>query len=628
MAVQPWELAPEHELQARPRLELVPAPPRGGRVVPALLFVVLLIGAVGFPAIRSAVEGPPQAIGWAPRPLPLSQVAGLDSVRAMPEGTRPTSGEPAGGVLFVRCTNLWVSHSDGSHARKLLDFSGASSPAFSPDARTVAFVGPTAEGVGLYLVGADGSGLTEVGSFLSDGAPIEARVSNLTWSERGDKLAFSLLDPSYDAWGEGSSIWLYDIASGDFERVGTGSPTPMFANGHVAYADGTTRDPKGTKFTSSKQGRYMARYVSSPTDDLAFAAPPQTFSDSWATKHGVVVLVRNDAGDLELITKPSAWTRRVTAMHEAPSPYSFLTNGRPSIAQDASYAVADLVDPKGDRALGILDLSSGDWTVLGYAWSGVATPAPTATKSIAARRAQRLAADVLGSWRRDGSGSAAAILVADDRDRDLVPTFRGSYMVGAPERTATGWTVPATVYGRNDGTYEFRHVRVIIDEADDERVVADVEPISAPQTLNTIEDAKAFVAEVMGEELAFAWPTDLPEGVELNQKWPVDAYSWDGRTTATIHMLLPKDDGEKYRRSLNIAYGDVSFSLGCGGEIDPEEGEIGGGPALFDQTGEGDFDTRQVLWPGTLEERDIGTYSVYGELPAADLTAVAESMAG
>jgi hypothetical protein len=93
-------------------------------------------------------------------------------------------------------------------------------------------------------------------------------------------------------------------------------------------------------------------------------------------------------------------------------------------------------------------------------------------------------------------------------------------------------------------------------------------------------------------------------------------------------MLLPKTEGEKYRRSLNIAYGDVSFNMGCGGEMNPYEGEIGGTPALFDSMGDGAFDTRQVLWPGTLDARDIGTYSVYGELPEVELRAIAESMAG
>jgi hypothetical protein len=611
-------------------LELVPAPPRGGRVVPALLFVVLLIGAIGFPTFRAVAEGPPEAIAWAPRPLPAAHVPAIDPIRTMPEGTRPTSSEPAGGVLFVRCTNLWRAHSDGSHARRLLAFTGASSPTFSPDARTVAFIGPTDEGRGLFMVGADGSRVTEVGSFLSGGTPLAARIANLTWAPSGNKLAFALVDPSYDPLVGGSTIWMLDLTTGEFHRVAGGWPSPAFINNRVVFPRwAETASETGASFwTQSGSWRDMARRLSSPGADYTLATAPDQFSDAWSTKHGAIVLQAGDHGAGEIATKGSYWTRRVTDTFAAPSPYRFLTTGRLSLSQDASYAVADLIDPKGDRALGILEFSTRDWTVLDYAWSGVATPAPTATNSIAAQRAKRLAGDVLGSWRRNGSTSAAAYMVGDDRDPDLVPSYRGGYMVGAPERTATGWVVPATVYGRGGGSYSFRNINVILDETDDERVEADVEAISAPRALETIEDAKAFVADVMGDELAFVWPTHLPEGTRLNLEWPVDAYSWDGRTTAPIHMLLPKADGEKYDRTLNVAYGDVSFSLGCGGEMDPYEGEINGRPALFDHMGDDEFATRQVLWPGTLDARDIGTYSVYGELPEAELKAIAESMAG
>ena len=129
--------------------------------------------------------------------------------------------------------------------------------------------------------------------------------------------------------------------------------------------------------------------------------------------------------------------------------------------------------------------------------------------------------------------------------------------------------------------------------------------------------------ELGGGELDVAWPSYLPEGAKLNPRWPVDAYAWDGRATATVHLVLP---GEGPERTVSLAFGDVSFSLGCGGENDPEEQDVGGEPGLFDRIGRGVLATRQILWPGTLKRRDIGRFSVYGQVPRETLTAVAESM--
>ena len=96
--------------------------------------------------------------------------------------------------------------------------------------------------------------------------------------------------------------------------------------------------------------------------------------------------------------------------------------------------------------------------------------------------------------------------------------------------------------------------------------------------------------------------------------------------TATAHLVLPRIEGQRQRKSLNIAFGDVSFSLGCGGENDPEEQAIGEVPGLFDHIGRGDWATRQVLWPATMDAPDTGFYSIYGELPRATLLRIAESM--
>lgn len=624
MAVQPWELAPE-TIHNRPLLELVPAPPRGGRVIPALVFVALLVGAIGYPTIRAATAPGPAPIRWSPRPASLAMIGSLDLVRPITGGTRPTSREPLGGVLFVRCTNIWTALPDGSHARKLLEFPGITTATFSPDARTVAFVASRAGVQRLFMVGADGAGLTEVGAFTTDGEPVRAQVTNVVWSPRGDRLSFAIVDAAHDPWTGGSTIWTLHGLTGGFERIGAGWPSPALTDGRVAYAGWTTRKgERGPSFTGVGSARYTSKKLSSPKADLTFGATPTSLSsDSWATRHGAVVLRDDGFGTFELAVKRSSWQRKVVATYAAPPPHSFFEQGRISVSQDSHYATIDLIDPAGERDLGILDLESGEWTVLDYAWSGSASPAPTATGPVRARRVALLAGDLFETWGPRGPYSAA-MLLADDPD-DLIEGRRGGYAVGAPRKTDSGWSVSGTIYRRREGRYRYQNVIARFTRTDDGRLEAQATPTSKSRPLETIADAKQFLADVIGDE-RFAWPSYIPEDAKLNPRWPVDAYSWDRTMTATAHLVLPRIEGQRQRKSVSISFGDVSFSLGCGGENNPEEQAIGEAPGLFDHIGTGDWATRQVLWPATMEAPDTGFYSVYGEMPQATLVRIAESM--
>ena len=628
MAIEKWEL--EGSSWTPPSLQLVPAPPRRGRVVPALVFVALLVATLGAPVVDAALKEPPRGIAWTPRPLPASQIAALDPVRPTGSGDRPRSSEPLGGILFVRCTNLWTALPDGTRPRKLLQFPGISSPSFSPDARTIAFVAPGERGPSLFMAAADGTQVTEIGSFDSEGAPVTALVSNLTWSPSGDKMVFSLVDPSYDPWVDGSSVWLLDLATGGFERIGSGSPNPAFADHRPTFTNRIAKagGGRGHDFTSPwSRGQSVARRMSTREDDITFGSVPNLFSDGWATRHGLVVLQRAEDGELTLAVKADLWNRKIHRTLTAPSPYEFMAAGRVSMSEDANRAIVDLRDSKGDRALGVVDVISGQWRVLDYAWSGAASTAVTASGPVGGLRAQRLAGDIFGSLSRKGRYTPAALLVGDrDRDR-LVTGSRHGYVLGSAVKSGSGWSVPAMLYARKDGTYRFQQARADLVPTSDGRLEAAVSPTSEIAPLETIADAQRFLTEILGEDVGAHWPTYLPAGTTLNRQWPVDAYSWDGRTTVTLHMELAKTDGEDFRRSLNVAFGDVSFSLGCGGEIDPQPGTVGGEPALFDQLGDGPQGTKQVLWPATPAQPDTGSFSVYGELPRSELELVAASMA-
>ena len=68
------------------------------------------------------------------RPL-AADIQRIDETTPLPANAWPTSPHPAGGMLYVRCTNLWSALPDGSGAHRLLSMPGLSSPAFATTAR-------------------------------------------------------------------------------------------------------------------------------------------------------------------------------------------------------------------------------------------------------------------------------------------------------------------------------------------------------------------------------------------------------------------------------------------------------------------------------------------------------------
>ncbi len=184
--------------------------------------------------------------------------------------------------------------------------------------------------------------------------------------------------------------------------------------------------------------------------------------------------------------------------------------------------------------------------------------------------------------------------------------------------------MPASVVGKLGWRqWAARDIEILVGDTKDGRIFVDASPAGPIQSIETIDDAVAIASELVGDR--FVWPSDLPEGARLNARWPLDAWSWDGQLTVGVNMQVPSPTGKGFT-SLSVAHGDVGFSLGCGGVIDPEEGTLAGHYALFDKTGASPDDTNQVLWPATLERDGDAFYTVYGELPRADIARIAESM--
>lgn len=626
MAIRELDL-PQPFSPQRPNLHLVDPPPPRGKPVAALLVVVLVAGVLAAPVLRAdRSEGP--VAQSAPDPyLSGAMVGSLDGGSAVFDGSRPTSSEPVGGLLFVRCTRLWSAQPDGSHPRKVLDMTGISSPVFSPDARTVAFLAPSGGVPAIWLVSAEGRDPRAIARLTTDGRAVSAMPTNLTWSDNGKRLAFALVDPRFDPFGAGSSIWSYELATGTFEGGAQGWPAPFFlpdrarlAYSSRSFGDGAGFYGLGRNGRSSREGK-----LSSDASDHTAAFVNGLFADSWTLPRGAVTL-RDLGGVVAISVKRNEWRRGILADHFAPKGFEIDVASRLALAQDGSRVLVDLFDKDGERDLGILDLRSGEWAVLDYAWDGATSPAPTASGPLKAQRAHRFAADLLGSMRTNSS-RAFALLGGDDEDRAVIPFRIRGQVLGDAVRAGDDWVVPASVIGKVDRrSWAARDVRIIVSETKDGRLVTDAEPDGAIAPIETIEDAVGVAAALVGDR--FMWPSYIPDGARLNSRWPIDAWSWDGAMTVSVNLEVPAPPGKGYKgySSMSVAHGSVGFSLGCGGVIDPEEGTIAGNPALFDQTGPGPHDTKQVLWPATLKRDGDAFYTVYGGFSREELTRIAESM--
>ncbi|HEV3471997.1 MAG TPA: hypothetical protein VG408_02165, partial [Actinomycetota bacterium] len=373
---------------------------------------------------------------------------------------------------------------------------------------------------------------------------------------------------------------------------------------------------------STRDGR-----LSSDVDDYTAAFVNRLFGDSWTLPRGAVTL-RDLGGSVVISVKRNEWQRGIVADHLPPDGYEIDISSRLALAQDGSRVLVDLFGSDGRRDLGILDLRSGDWAVLDYAWDGATSPAPTASGPLKVQRAERFAADLIGSMRTTNS-RAFSLLGGDEEDRAVIPFKIRGQVLGDAVRSGNDWVVPASVIGKVDRrSWAARDVRIVVSETRDGRLVTDAEAEGAIAPIETIEDAVRVAAALVGDR--FRWPSYIPDGARLNARWPMDAWSWDGSMTVSVNLEVPAPPGNGHKgySSMSVVHGDdVGFNLGCGGVIDPEEGTVATQPALFDETGPGPHDTKQVLWPATLEREDDAFYTVYGAFSRTELTRIAESMA-
>lgn len=617
MAVQPRDLDPLRGSEARLPLRLVPPPKRPeGRPLPAILLVVCLIAALGWPVWRAAGRQT-EPIGWRPRPLPAAATASLDPVGAVPLEAQPRSDEPVGGMVFVSCTHLWTARPDGSHARKLLQIPGVSSPTFAPNARTIAFLAPTRGGTqGLFLVGADGTGLTRVGALTNSGMPVNARAGGLTWSPSGRTLGFALTSDDADEFSGGSIIFSLDLPTGELERLGGGWPAPFWIKNRLVFSQ--WNGDEGPRFGDQVGNRAVEHRISSGGADYS----ADFVSRRWTDYRGdIAVLGRGpEASRPRLFIRRNEWARRPRDSYAPPAGHSFAPHARPSMSEDGAFVLVELRDSGGERDLGRLDLASGRWGVRDYAWEPEFSTAPTVTGPLEARRAADAADDLLSMWNRPLSRR----LLAGRQPKSLLPFRHLGHTTAKPQRSGDGWVLEAVAFGKGKDSWGYRTLSVAVREREG-RLSAVPTATSPLKRLKTIDDAVEFLQRVVTVEVVP--PAGLPAGTKLGSKWPVEAYSWNGQTTGSMSLEVP-GVGREGVFDMKISYGDNYFQLGCGG-VNGEDTRVGGESAVVGNLGQ----SHQIIWPAHKKEGDKSgvhgprTYSVYGlRLPDRTVMRVAEAM--
>lgn len=609
MAVQPRDLQVPHV--PAPRLELVPAPPRRHPVA-AALFVVLLIAALSVPIVGAVMEPDPAVPAYQPRAVPAAEITRLDRFGPVAGGDIPRSGEPVASVAFVRCTRLWAGDPDGSNERRLLDMTGISSPAFSPDGRTIAFVRTEGSRQALWLAAADGSAARRIDTFAMSGGPVPARVSGLAWSGDGAEIAFALTDGTYGPLEGGSAIWTLDLGSGRMERMGGGWPAPAWFGDRLLF--GGNNGAPDLQLRAMAGSRRVEGELNSAEDDLAAAVVPQGW---WSNQRNGVAVLRSDDGELRLAIR-NLWGRNDRSVFEPPAGYRFARFAQPVITQDASRVAIDLLDPGAGRDLGLLDPVTGQWKILDYAWDPSASPTPTIVGPLSAGEARTTAEMLFSNWgRRPGR---TQMMTGGDVPMSVLPWKDIGWIVQDPQPVKNGWIVPSVAYsfGLNE-PHGYREVDVAV-ERDHGRLTATPTNFGPLVPVTTLEEAHGFAELVTGRDLPDL-PV-LPAGTRLSADYALNASSWRG-VTATINATAPSATGRGGGTDMSFSFGEsIDFSLGCGGPVDPQPTEVAGEPAMIDRSGS----IRQVIWPAT-PEKQTGAFSVHGNLTKQELLDLAEEVA-
>jgi CubicO group peptidase (beta-lactamase class C family) len=131
---------------------------------------------------------------------------------------------------------IYTSSLDGAELTRLtIGYAADVLPDWSPDGRTIVFARGEPGAGDLYTINEDGSGLEQLTDF--DGGE-----SSPTWSPDGVRIAFIREEEGKHGIGEAGELWVFDVESGDTERLLEGpawSPSWSPDGARIAYVSNT-----------------------------------------------------------------------------------------------------------------------------------------------------------------------------------------------------------------------------------------------------------------------------------------------------------------------------------------------------------------------------------------------------
>ncbi len=229
--------------------------------------------------------------------------------------------------------HLWVADPDGSGARQVTDGDGTSdsSPAVSPDGRTVAFARTDDSGSAIFAIGIDGTGLTRL-------SPPSIPATAPAWSPDGSEIAFAGID---------SGIYVMSSNGGDARQIVHGPFVATYLSWSPDGTDIVFAAPSDATGADRNYDLWITDIEGVTQVNITVTAPQSELSPSWSPD-----------GSLILFSRSSASGTSSSLMTMAPDPDSTptsITDGS-TMDQDPSWS------PDGQRI--VFDRTSAGGTAV------------------------------------------------------------------------------------------------------------------------------------------------------------------------------------------------------------------------------------------------------------------------